>query len=65
MKLNKAAIDLLRAENCISVEDLLKQSGVSRTTFYAGLKGDIDPLPVGKLARTLNAKVTEIIQQED
>lgn len=65
MKLNKAAIDLLRAEQCITLGELACSARVSKSTITAGFKRDIEPLPVGKIARALNASVEDIIVKED
>ena len=65
MKLNKRAVDLLRAKHCLSVSSLSKKSSVSKATIYAGYEREIDPLPVGKLARALNCAVEDIIIQEE
>lgn len=65
MKLNKAALDLLRAKNCITVKELARKAEISQATIHTGYKRDIDPLPIGKLARALNARVEDIIIQEE
>lgn len=65
MRLNKTAIDLLRAKQCLSMADVSKAAKVGTNTIYAGFTRDIDPLPIGKLARALNARVEDIIIQEE
>ncbi len=65
MRLNKAALDLLRAKNCITVKELARKAEISQPTINNGYKRDIDPLPIGKLARALNVRVEDIIIQEE
>ena len=65
MKLDKSSVDLLRAKRCISVYALSKLAGVGTNTIYAGYERDIDPLPVGKLAKALDADPEEIILKEE
>lgn len=65
MKLNKAALDLLRAKHCLTMADLAKKAGISKTTIATGYKKDIDPVPIGRLAKALSAKVEDIILQEE
>lgn len=65
MRLNKRTVDLLRAKHCLSVATLSKKAGVGSNTIYAGYEREIDPLPVGKLARALNCAVEDIIIQEE
>ncbi len=64
MKLNKSAVDLLRAKHCLSVAALSKKAGVGANTIYAGYKRDIDALPVGRLAKALCVTPEDIIQEE-
>lgn len=65
MKLNKAAIDLLRAKQCIMLDELAGMAKVSKSTICKGYTRDIDPLPVGKIARALNVPVEDIIVKEE
>lgn len=62
MKLNKKAIDLIRAEKQIEARELIQGSCISSATLYAGYKKDIDPLAVGRIAKTLQVNITDIIQ---
>ena len=62
MKLNKRAVDIIRAEKQIEITHLIKEARTSSATLYAGYKRDIDPLIIGRIAKALNVKVTEIIQ---
>lgn len=64
MKLNKPAIDLLLAKKCWNVQDMAKEASVSTNTYYAGIKGNIYPKQVGKIAAALNVDVESIIVQE-
>lgn len=65
MKLNKNAVDLLRARNCLSVNMLSKKAGVGLNTIYAGYERNIDALPVGRLAKALEVDPEEIILKEE
>ena len=65
MKLNKAAIDLLRAEQCITLGELACSAKVGKNTIYTGFTRDINPLSVGKIARALNVPVEDIIVKEE
>ena len=64
MKLNKSAIDLLRAKQCLSMVDISKLAKVGTNTIYAGFTRDIDPLPVGRIAKALGVDPEEIILKE-
>lgn len=65
MKLNKNAVDLLRAKHCLSVHALSKKAGVGSNTIYAGYEHDIDALPIGRLAKALCVAPEDIIIQEE
>lgn len=67
MKLNKAVIDLLRAEQCITLGELACSAKVGKNTItpYTGFTRDINPLSVGKIARALNVPVEDIIVKEE
>ena len=65
MKLNKQAVDLLRAKHCLSVKGLARKAGISQATINTGYKRDIDPVPIGKLAKALCVAPEDIIKTEE
>lgn len=65
MKLDKNAVDLLRAKHCLSVNMLSKKAGVGANTIYAGYERDIDALPIGRLAKALCVAPEDIIKTEE
>lgn len=65
LKLNKPALDLLRAKHCLTMADLAKKAGISKTTIATGYKKDIDPVPIGKLAKALCVAPEDIIAKEE
>lgn len=65
MKLNKYAIEILRAEKGFTVSDLSKKSRVSQPTINRGFKKDITPVSAGKLAKALDMPVQDIIISEE
>lgn len=65
MKLNKNAVDLLRAKHCLSVNMLSKKAKVGANTIYAGYERDIDALPIGRLAKALCVAPEDIIMKEE
>ncbi len=65
MKLSKQAIELLMAKKCWGREDLLKESGISDFTYYKSFKEGVGPKYAGLIAKALNAKVEDIIIQEE
>ena len=62
MKLNKKAIDIIRAEKQIEVTELIKKSDISSSTLHAAYKRDVDPLVIGRIAKALQVNITDIIQ---
>ena len=65
MLLNKNALDLIRARECLTLDELTKRANVSKATICQGYKKDIGVIPIGKLARALDVDVEEIIIMED
>ena len=57
MRLNKSAIEMARAKNCMRYDALEATSGVSRSTVFKGYRTDIDPVCVGKIAKALGVPV--------
>lgn len=64
MQLNKDTLDLLRARECLTVLALAKKAGISQSTINTGYKKEIDPVPVGKIAKALNVDVKDIIIEQ-
>lgn len=64
MKLNKSAVDLLRAKHCLTMKELATKADISQATITNGYKKDIDALQVGKLAKALVVAPEEIIANE-
>lgn len=63
MRLSREKIDLQRAERCMTVEDLAKQYGVSRTRMNVILnQRELSPVSAGRLAKALNCNVTDILE---
>ena len=65
MKLNKQTLDLLRAKHCLTMAELAQKAGISKTTITTGYKKDIDPVPIGKLAKALCVAPEDIIKTEE
>ena len=65
MKLKKGTVELLLANKGWSVSDLAKDANISSRTYYTGIKSGISPKQVGKIAKSLNARVEDIIVKED
>lgn len=65
MKLDKNKIDVIRARKELPVTVLLVNAGVSSSSFYSGMKTDLDPVVVGKIASALGVDPIEIIAQEN
>ena len=58
---------MAQARACLSVNDLVEKTGLSRATVSKTINGKISPTPktIGLLAKTLNVDVTEIILSEE
>lgn len=65
MKLDKRAVDLLMARKCWGRSDLIEEAGISSWTYYEGIRNKIAPKYAGLIARALNARVEDIIIQEE
>ncbi len=64
MKICKNKIDIAMANCCISISELAEQSKVSRSSIGRFINGKTEPKPVtvGKIAKALNCKVEDIIE---
>jgi transcriptional regulator with XRE-family HTH domain len=56
-----------QANQCLSLNELAKKSGITRTGISSLIHGKTKATPktIGKLARALNVNVTEIIAKEN
>lgn len=61
LDLNKFRIAQARA--CLSVDEIVKKTGLGRTTISKTINGKISPTPktIGLLAKALNVDVEEIV----
>ena len=60
-------IRIAQARVCISLNDLVEKTGLSRATVSKTINGKISPTPktIGLLAKALNVDITEIINSEE
>lgn len=65
MKLNKTAIDLFRARQCVEMRQLASKATVSEVSIRNGYKQEIAPVTVGKIAKALGVDPEEIILKEE
>lgn len=67
MNINLSKLKMAQARACLSVNDLVEKTGLSRATVSKTINGKISPTPktIGLLAKTLNVDVTEIILSEE
>lgn len=61
MTISKEKFDIIRAEQGLSIKQLSKKAGISKTTLNNIGKKELSPLLVGKLARGLNIQVIDLI----
>lgn len=62
MIIDRKAIEMLLAKNCLSQTKLVSISGVSQTTLSKAMNGhDTRPVSVGKIARALGVDPEQII----
>lgn len=64
MKISKQKLEIAKARNCISTEELSKKSKVSIPVLQRIGKenNDFRPRTVGKLAKALGVDVTELLE---
>ena len=64
MKVSKEKVDLARANSCMTITELAKAYGVSRTRLNMILnQREVTVVCAGRLAKALGVDVTEIIEQ--
>lgn len=63
MRLSESKITLLRARKCMTISDMSKAYGVSRTrmTYILNMR-DVTPVCAGRIAAALGVDVTEILE---
>ena len=65
MKLSREKVDLQRANKCMSIADLAKVYGVSRSRMNIILiQREITPLCAGRIAKALECDVVSILEGE-
>lgn len=66
MKLDLEKLRIAQAKACLSVNDLVNETGLVRSTISKALNGRINPTPktIGIIAKALNVNVEDIISQE-
>ena len=67
MNLNIKRIRLEQAKQCISVNDIVSKTGLSKATVSRAInrKAKATPKTVGLIAKALSIDVTEIISEEE
>ena len=65
MRINSSRLFVLTAGRKLTIEQLAKSSGVSRTTIWKVLNGKVKPNTdtIGKLAAALDVSPAEIIEK--
>lgn len=65
MKLNLSKLRLAQARACLSINDLIKETGLGRSTISQTFNGKIRATPktIGLIAKALNIDVAEIIDE--
>lgn len=62
MKINREKVDIAMARKCMTVIDLAKSYGVSRSRMNVILNSQkVTPLCAGRIAKALGTDVTEIL----
>lgn len=64
MRIDKSALELLRAKNCMSASELTRVAKISSGTLQRAQNGDVNPKVVGKLAAALGVDPEDIIVKE-
>ena len=64
MKLDKDALELARARNCMTMKALATAAKVSTATICSKKDIEVFPATAGRIAKALNVDVTEIIIKE-
>lgn len=66
MKINKVKFNLLLAEICLSNKEFCKKADIQRGTLSQIVNGkrEARPQTIGKIAKALGVKVTDIIEEQ-
>lgn len=66
MNLDLEKLKIAQARACLSVNDLVDETGLVRSTISKVLNGRINPKPktLGRIAKALNVNIEDIILQE-
>ena len=65
MKLDKNALELARARNCMTVRALATAAKVSTATICSKTDIEVFPATAGRIAKALNVDVEDIIIQDE
>ena len=65
MRINKEALDMIKAEKRLTNKEIISRAGVGTNILSVGIKRELRPATVGKIAKALNVSVEEIIQRND
>lgn len=67
MDINLKKLKIAQAKACLSIDEIVKKTGLGRTTVSKIFNGKIsvNPKTIGLLAKALNIDVTEIIISEE
>ncbi len=66
MKANRKKLELAIARACMDKVDLAKKSAMNRKTVSNVIAGrDVKPATLGKIARTLDVDVADILEVEE
>lgn len=66
MKIDRKALDMLLAQQEMTLTELANRSGMGRHQMYTLLRnGSCRPITAGRIARGLGVDVSEIIKQEE
>lgn len=67
MDINFKKLKIAQAKACLSIDEIVKKTGLGRTTVSKIFNGKISATPktIGLLAKALNIDVTEIIISEE
>lgn len=66
VKVNTNKLRTIQAAECLSMNDIVKRTGLSRSSISKIFNGqqNLSPKTIGLVARALNVDVTEIFNEE-
>lgn len=67
MKLDPKKLQFVMAEKCIEIRELSRKTGVTESTISKVKNGrqNAKPVTIGKLAKGLGVKISELLEKED